>query len=269
MAGLAPRASALAGRWYPSDPSGLARDIAAWLATAAPAERTPALLLVPHAGLAYSGPVAAHAYAQLTAQRPRRIVVIGQSHRYPTGIEFYEDDPIGTPLGAVPIDAEAAGALRACLRAYDHQPDTLRLEHAVEVQFPFIRYVAPDVPVVPIVITMGSPEIWRALAEGLETTGLVDGSVVAVSTDLYHGSDLDAAHRHGEAFARLLEAGDREALEAAWGRNEAQACSHGPVLIGLHLAKAQRRDWRVLRLGTSDDIVPGGDYVVGYAAAAA
>ncbi len=265
----APRPAALAGRWYPDDPDELRAAIDAMLRPASPEAGEPRVLLVPHAGLVYSGPVAGHAYARLRQIRPVRIVVVGQSHYRPTGIEFYGPEPIGTPLGPVPIDVEATAALRARLESFGPTTDDVREEHAVEVQFPFLRRVAPDIPVVPIVVTIGAPESWAALADALVAAGLLEGGVLVASTDLYHGHDRGEAARHGREFARLLEAADREALTNAWRTGEAMVCSPGPVLVAVDAARRLGGSWRVLKLGTSADTAPASDYVVGYAAAAA
>ena len=265
----APRPSVVAGRWYPDDPAELARLIDTCLVEADGDESPPALLLVPHAGLAYSGPVAGHAYARLRSLRPARVFVIGQSHRHHTGVELYDPTPIGTPLGPVPIDAAAAAALREQMAPHGPRTDETRAEHALEVQFPFLRRVVPDVPVVPVVVTIGSVAVWTAVCVALEATGLLDDSIVVLSTDLYHGYDRQQCERQAAHFARLLEAGDRAAVEDAWRREEATVCGHGPVLIGLDLAGRMGRAWRVLRLATSADVVPDSDWVVGYAAAVA
>lgn len=224
---------------------------------------------MPHAGLVYSGPVAGHAYALLLEHRPARIVVVGQSHYRPTGIEFYGPEPVGTPLGPVPIDVEATAGLRERLEAFGPRTDDVRKEHAVEVQFPFLRRVAPGIPVVPIVVTIDAPESWAALADALEGAGLLEGAMLVASTDLYHGSDRNEAERHGREFARLLEVADREALTAAWRTGEAMVCSPGSVLVAVDAARRLGRSWQILKLGTSADVAPESDYVVGYAAAAA
>ena len=229
----------------------------------------PALLLVPHAGMAYSGPVAGYAYAHLRGARPERVVVIAQSHHHQTGVELYDRTPVGTPLGPVPIDVDATAALRERLAPHGPRTDQARAEHALEVQLPFLRRVVPGVPVVAVIVTIGSPEIWTAVGDALGAADLLDDAVVVLSTDLHHGYDRRECERQGKQFAELLEAGDREAVVAAWRRDEATVCGHGPVVIGLDLAKRVGRTWRVLRLATSADLAPGGDWVVGYAAAVA
>ncbi|MDH3426734.1 MAG: AmmeMemoRadiSam system protein B, partial [Acidimicrobiia bacterium] len=78
------RSPAVAGTFYPSDPEELRLSVDGMLAAATVPETavTARILIVPHAGYVYSGPVAATAYRLLAAlePRPRRIVALGPSH---------------------------------------------------------------------------------------------------------------------------------------------------------------------------------------------
>src|SRR5262245_66134152 len=81
------RDAAVAGYFYPASADALQQEIADCLATATrrslPSAPPPKALIVPHAGYAYSGPVAATAYASLRPLRARirRVVLVGPSHR--------------------------------------------------------------------------------------------------------------------------------------------------------------------------------------------
>ena len=128
------RPAAVAGTFYPSDPEELARTIDTLLAAAAvtPAAAAPTALIVPHAGYVYSGPVAATAYAGLSAWRDliTRVVVIGPAHRVPvSGLALSSADGFVTPLGVVAIDTVANRVLATCNGAYiDERAHAL--EHA-------------------------------------------------------------------------------------------------------------------------------------------
>src|SRR5436309_9158987 len=76
------RPAAVAGTWYPGSARDLADAVDRYLARAEESEATghgasarrswPSVvaLIAPHAGLIYSGPVAAHAYGRLRARAP-------------------------------------------------------------------------------------------------------------------------------------------------------------------------------------------------------
>ncbi|MGB7540421.1 MAG: AmmeMemoRadiSam system protein B, partial [Burkholderiales bacterium] len=75
------RLAAVAGMFYPGDAGTLAREVGEYLRQSAEeplAPGFPKLVIVPHAGYAYSGPVAAHAYSLLRPARGsvRRVVLL-------------------------------------------------------------------------------------------------------------------------------------------------------------------------------------------------
>ena len=99
--------------------------------TAAPAGLRPKALVAPHAGYAFSGAVAAAAFATLmagTAQAIRRAVVIGPSHHAAfRGIAAPTAEAFATPLGRVPMDRDAlsdlAGQRLVALDDGPHAPE--------------------------------------------------------------------------------------------------------------------------------------------------
>src|SRR5690606_26287510 len=109
------RSAAVAGTFYPADPTELREQIDGFLAAAesddAPA---PKALIAPHAGTVYSGPIAASAYRRVAAgaKRISRVVLLGPSHRVPLrGLAVPSVDAFETPLGSIPIDREALASL--------------------------------------------------------------------------------------------------------------------------------------------------------------
>src|SRR3954471_23779210 len=101
------RPPAVAGLFYPAEPHRLHTDVARLLAAAprvAPS-RCPKVIIAPHAGYAYSGPVAAAGFAALEAevQAIERVVLIGPAHYVPfRGIAVPTVAAFETPLGRVP-----------------------------------------------------------------------------------------------------------------------------------------------------------------------
>ena len=65
------RRAAVAGSWYPGEPRRLAEQLEGFLSGVEPIELEGQLvgLVSPHAGLVYSGPVAAHGYSLLRGRR--------------------------------------------------------------------------------------------------------------------------------------------------------------------------------------------------------
>ena len=75
----------------------------------------PIALIAPHAGYAYSGPVAAHGLKALKGQNYDRVVIIGPSHRVYMKNQICLPSAAGfrTPLGMVETDPEAVRKLAA------------------------------------------------------------------------------------------------------------------------------------------------------------
>ncbi len=255
------RHPAVAGMFYPADPDQLVSDLRHLLATADVVEADFAvkILVVPHAGYIYSGPIAATAYRLLAeVEGLRRIVMLGPSHFVPTSrLELPGVDALSTPLGTVEVDVGAAAeALRH--RLVGESRDVHRREHSLEVQLPFLQIVTPGVPVLPLLTGSVDPV---AAADIVET--LMDGtSLLLVSSDLSHYLDAAAARRlDGETVAAMRRL-DPDAL----GRES--ACGRTGVQIALHIAR--RRGYRVavLDLRNSADTAGTPDRVVGYCAVA-
>src|SRR4051812_48566055 len=135
------RAPAVAGLFYPGEAAAL-RDAVDRLLGEMPLPRVgadrPRGLIAPHAGYAYSGPVAASAFRRVAGAGSTftRVVVIGPSHHVafrgiaaPRALEF------ATPLGEVPVDHAAIAGIPGVQLADEPH----RREHAIEVELPFLQ----------------------------------------------------------------------------------------------------------------------------------
>jgi AmmeMemoRadiSam system protein B len=232
--------------------------VAALLAEQHVPAQPPKALIVPHAGYAYSGKVAAQAYASLgsAARALRRVLLLGPSHReWFRGLAVPTVQAFATPLGTVRIDMAAVSRLCA-LPAVVRLDAAHALEHSLEVQLPFLQHVAPSAEIVPVVAGDASPAEVAAVIEELW-----DGAetLIVVSSDL--------SHYHSYRTARVLDAATAAAIVG--GRTDLlgeQAC--GCVLVnGLTLAvRAHGLRAAVLDLRNSGDTAGDQQRVVGYGA---
>ncbi|MEO4045663.1 AmmeMemoRadiSam system protein B [Pseudomonas sp. CAU 1711] len=256
------RPAAVAGLFYPADPAQLSAELRRLLAAAEPlAERpAPKVLLVPHAGYLYSGPVAASAYAGLRplAGRIRRVVLLGPAHRVALrGLALPAAERFATPLGEVELDEEAR-ALIAYLPQVRTSEAAHALEHSLEVQLPFLQAVLGEFRLLPLAVGEASPaevaEVLERLWGGAET-------LILISSDLSHYLPYEQA-------CSLDRASLRQILAARGPLDHQQACGATP-LNGL-LALAERHGLRgeLLDLRNSGDTAGDKARVVGYAAVA-
>jgi hypothetical protein len=255
------RPAAVAGLFYPGERQTLAAEVETLLATAGepqPRLGFPKVLVVPHAGYVYSGAIAARAYDELTPARGivRRVVLLGPVHRVPLrGLAVPSAEAFATPLGAVPVDQAALAALRDLPQVVRSDP-AHALEHALEVQLPFLQKQLGDFSVLPFAVGMASVEEVAAVLErlwgGRET-------LVVISTDLSHYHAYDEAQRIDgatlERIGRLAADLDHE-----------EACGATPLNGLLALARRKNLSVRLLAAGNSGDTAGGKGQVVGYSA---
>lgn len=239
----------VAGSFYPASATELREMVDRHLAGAVPPPIDGRLvgLIVPHAGLVYSGPIAASAYALLAGREISRVVLVGPSHFTPfSGVAGLSAERWRIPTGSFKvIRHETVPQLEA-----PHAQ-----EHCLEVQLPYLG------------ATIGEPEILPILTGdvGVETVAdlldrVLDDALLVVSTDLSHYQDEATAQRLDMATAESIVALRPE--EIGYGA----ACGRTGLRAALRLA--QRRGWRVelLDLRTSADTTGDPWRVVGYGA---
>lgn len=259
------RPAAVAGAFYPRG----REELAATLAELLRAARTeiqevpvpPKALIAPHAGYIYSGGVAASGYARLApiAERIKRVVLLGPAHRVAVrGLALPGAGAFETPLGSVPIDAQAAARI-ADLPQVVTSSEAHALEHSIEVHLPFLQAVLKDFSVLPLVVGRATAE---EVAEVLDRLWGDDDTLLVVSSDLSHYHDYDTARRlDGETLDGIL----RLAPETLDG---GRACGYRAVRGLLLWARGQGMSARLVDLRNSGDTAGDRSRVVGYAAVA-
>jgi MEMO1 family protein len=283
------RRTAVAGTFYPAEPVRLDSLVAALLAGAAEATRPdgpdPAAvagILVPHAGLVYSGAIAALGWRLAGQIAPATIVLAGTDHgAMAEGVGVWEGGAWHTPLGEVPIDAELARAITALGPPFDRDDAAHFGEHSLEVQLPLLLRACPAARIVPLAV---SPRLTSHKLAGIMLGELLRKRRAAGERVLLVASS-DMAHYPP---ARICEETDAELLGPllrldAEGLRELEAailaerrrglvcglCGIDPVRVTL-AALAEMGATRGILLGAATSADAGGDpgRTVGYAAAA-
>src|SRR3954465_11849933 len=129
------RPAAVAGSWYPDSPSSLSAAVDRHLAAAdrfgGDVAGDVVALIAPHAGLMYSGPVAAHAYRLLRGRSFDVAVLVGPSHFVGfDGVSIHSAGGFETPFGVVAVDERAARSLMASPVVREH-PAAHAREHSL------------------------------------------------------------------------------------------------------------------------------------------
>src|SRR5206468_5924129 len=152
--GMPIRRAVVAGSWYPGSASALRSAVDRHLAnTSRDVEGELVALVAPHAGLMYSGPVAAHAYRLLRGRRFDVAVLVGPSHFVGfDGVAVVPSGGFETPFGVAAIDEPTAAELTAASPLVREHPAAHAREHSLEMQLPFLQHLAPGTPIVPLVM---------------------------------------------------------------------------------------------------------------------
>jgi AmmeMemoRadiSam system protein B len=157
------RPAAVAGMFYPGNAPQLAREVDELLdgiEVFEPRLGYPKALIVPHAGYVYSGPVAARAYDELAAARGlvKRVVLLGPSHYVGgRGLALPAAEAFETPLGRIPVDADAVRALADLPQVVTSGPAHAQ-EHSLEVQLPFLQKALGNFSLVPFSVGAATSE---------------------------------------------------------------------------------------------------------------
>lgn len=261
------RRPAVAGQFYPAGRGPLLHDVEAFVSAAdvTPAPERVAAVVAPHAGYLYSGPTAGFAFARVRDKKPRRVFLLGGSHRYAIATaSVCRSDAFETPVGTFPVDRAFADRLAD---AFESEPDVPhRAEHALEVQLPFLVVAVGLVPIVPVLF--GSPASPQHAAFGRLLAELADPSdLVIASTDLSHYLTQEEAHQQDKRTLDAFLSKDPSGFVIALGRGAGSMCGGCAVVAAMAYALARgATDWSVLDYRTSAEASGDYSHVVGYAA---
>ena len=195
-------------------------------------------IIVPHAGYAYSGKLAAQAFKQLQGLNPKRIIIIGPAHFVDVGenVVLPNANYWRTPLGEVAIDQQLRDDLlqEGNYIISDDQPHVP--EHAVEVELPFLQVLFPEVPILPIAIN----SIDRAQEFAALLSKYVDRqTLLIISTDMSHYYPaLTADAMDGRAIKDIVHQ-DIEKMVFDLKEHTIEMCGAAAVTTLLALVKQQ------------------------------
>jgi AmmeMemoRadiSam system protein B len=265
------RKAAVAGTWYPGTASALIEAVDAHLENAADLDGDLVALVAPHAGLMYSGTVAAHAYHLLRGRTFDRVVLVGPSHFVGfEGVAAFPGGAFQTPLGLAKIDEAATNALVQSTRVIAENAAVHGREHSLEMQLPFLQRLAPRADIVALLVGYQTASTADALADAMaKVFEPRPRTLLVASSDLSHYRDAATARRLDSVILDCLARFDADDLQRALDEDPQHACGGGPMVAVLRAAhRLGARDSRVLNYADSGDVSGDKNAVVGYVAAA-
>src|SRR5208282_2020803 len=270
-----PRSPAVAGQFYEGEGAALARQVESCftdprgpgtLPTRQRSEsRRVRAIVVPHAGYVYSGPIAAHAYRLVAADRPpESVLILGVDHYGASPGAALSDRPWLTPLGPTPVDSDLVAALRHA-PTVDVNENAHRREHSIEVQLPFLEYVLPHPRFVPLQVGFGPYEFLKEVADFVRSAVRDRDVLLIASTDFSHYVPRTTAERLDRMAIDQILAQDARGLYETVTRNDISMCGIAPTTVLLAALEGLDVRPRLLRWGHSGEVEKMRD-VVGYAA---
>jgi AmmeMemoRadiSam system protein B/AmmeMemoRadiSam system protein A len=267
-AGSAIRPAGVAGRFYPSDPQQLAELVERCFSGQSVQPHQWPAIMTPHAGLVYSGRVAA---ATLRRVRfPQTAIILGPKHT-PHGVEWAvaPHDAWSIPGTTIPGDPALARQLVQAIPGLALDAAAHAQEHAVEVELPFIARLAPQTKVVGIALGAGDLAACRRFAAGLAAVirSLKEPPLLVISSDMNHFASDAENRRLDEMALAAMESLDPERLYQTVTANHISMCGVLPAVIVMETLRLLGRLTRVERVAyaTSGDVSGDRTRVVGYA----
>jgi AmmeMemoRadiSam system protein B len=145
--------------------------------------------IVPHAGWAFSGSLAALLFYSIRQQHEKinTFVIFGAAHSYFGNLPaVYDSGFWETPLGQIAVNYDLAEAVISS-GAAARFPETHNSEHSIEVQVPFIQYFFPGSKILPIIVTPRENAINLGGTIGTIIKQKHDKQIICIgSTDLTH-----------------------------------------------------------------------------------
>ncbi len=224
--------------------------------------------MVPHAGLRFSGRIAAQVLRRI--EIPHTVIVIGPKH---TGLGMdWAVAPHETwtfPGGSLASDVELANQLCQAIPGLEMDAAAHQREHAIEIELPLIAHLAPQARVVGIVIGTGDLESCRRFARGLADVlrARRERTLLLISSDMNHFADDKDTRRLDELALAALDRSDPAQLFETVTKNQISMCGVLPAVIVLETLRLLGDEHQAQRVGyaTSADVTGDTSRVVGYA----
>ena len=261
------RQPAVAGQFYTGDGTGLRTELAALIPAFTTLKKVSGVI-APHAGYMYSGAVAGNLYGRIEV--PSSVVILGPNH-IGSGARtaLFPDGEWLTPLGGVTINARLAELVKKHAPQVEDDARAHLREHSLEVQLPFLKFVNPDVSIVPLCLGFNDFDRCRSLGHGLAQAIREYGeeTLIVASSDMTHYETAASARLKDELAIKEVLGLNPEGLLQVCRARGITMCGVIPVAVMLVACLelgATRAE--LVRYATSGDITGDDRQVVGYAA---
>jgi len=273
---LSIRLPVVAGSFYSEDENILSNQIDEFLLQSKEisVDGNPKILIVPHAGYAFSGQVAANAFKLLIDKDIKTVILIGPSHTdWFDGSSIDLHDVWQTPLGDVNIDTELGERIISEHKSIFNRTKSHEKEHCLEVCLPFLQKTLKDFKIVPIIVGQSDEQSRKALVNALSKY-IDNQTLIIISSDLSHYPSYKTANIVDHKIIDTILTGKSKNLtntiqdlmsQSLLGLDTC-ACGEEAIHVGLLLSEIIQIDnIKFLDYTNSGDITGDHSRVVGYA----
>ena len=270
QAGRSVRPPGVAGGFYPAEDAQREQMVAGlFQGMEAVSTQQVNAAMVPHAGLRFSGRIAADVWRRIAL--PETVLIIGPKHTA-DGVDWavapHDQWQLSNTV-RMPGAYDLAEQIAARVPGMQLDAAAHAREHGIEVQLPILHRLAPETRIAAIAMSGGGFAEVAAAAQALAEwiRGLKRPPLMVISSDLNHFAD-DTENRRRDALAlKALESNDPRGLLDVCAREEISMCGQLPAALVLLTLQSlgKQIDYRQVGYATSGDVTGDRARVVGYA----
>lgn len=247
--------ASVAGTFYTSIPSQLKQQIEFFKNSSKNMYTAPTrAVIVPHAGLVFSGRVAWEGISQLD-KGVKNIFIFAPAHKVAfDGLAISSYKEWGSPLGNIKINRTVCNKL---IKQYgaNINDEAFENEHSIEVEIPIIQSLFEKVNIIPVLIGKQGPDLIEQIISDYYED---DKYGFIISSDLSHFYTEEEGKKLDDTTANMIESGDIRQFKYE------QAC--GAIGIAGLVQFANKKNYSLIRIDMTNSVPITGDKsrVVGY-----
>lgn len=267
------RPPAVAGKFYPAEDAARRAMVGTLFKGDEPAKSAPLAMMVPHAGIKYSGKVAANVWRRLDSPEARTIIVISPKHT--AGGVNWSACPFDSwrisATTSIQGDAGLAKQIAESVTPIELDATAHQQEHGIEVQLPLLERIAPHAKVVGLALNGGSWEDIQSAAVEFAALlkSLPEMPLLVISSDMNHYAPEEENRRRDRLALDAMATLDPKHLIDTCQENDISMCGIVPTAFVMQTLKEMGLAFRLEEVDYATSAEVSGDKtaVVGYAGA--
>ncbi len=238
-------------------------------------------VIVPHAGISYSGSIAAHSYNSIAEDGfADSFIIIGPNHKgIGSSVSLYPPGKWESPLGDIIMDDRLINNLNGDVIDINENSHPYG-ENSIEVQLPFLKYISENRKFTVALISMAIQDYKTSKLTGEKIAEVIKKDdrkiIIIASSDFSHEGfpygRIPPNNLSADSYARVqdnlalekIKKFDANGLISTVYNNNISMCGYGPIAaLLIATKKLGATKVKLLKYITSNDVEPS-NYCVGY-----